>query len=107
MGLLLAPVFLVIFWYRDFFLATLKKSFQIFTYTANLLSVPILLATFFKPLKNEYRDGLVIFSIGMGMIVKTALLLISTVILIAVIAVLIVINILVLFLPVIIIRFLI
>lgn len=33
-----------------------------------------MIRTFFKPLKNEYRKGLVVFSIGMGIFIKTALI---------------------------------
>jgi hypothetical protein len=33
-----------------------------------------LLQTFFKPLKNEYRKGLVGFSIAMGIVVKSFLI---------------------------------
>lgn len=33
-----------------------------------------MIRTFFKPLKNEYRKGLVVFSIGMGIFVKTVLI---------------------------------
>lgn len=40
-------------------------------------SLPLLLATFFKPLKNEYREGLVWFSIGMGMFVKFWIILVD------------------------------
>ena len=36
-----------------------------------LFSLPLLLRTFFKPLKNEYRKGLVGFSIAMGIVVKS------------------------------------
>ena len=35
-----------------------------------LFSLPLLVKTFFKPWKNEYREGLVAFSIGMGMFIK-------------------------------------
>jgi len=34
-------------------------------------SVPILIKTYFKPWKNEYREGLVGFSIIMGIVIKT------------------------------------
>lgn len=44
------------------------------------LSLPLLLETFLKPLKNEYREGLVGFSIGMGIFVKTVLILIDLII---------------------------
>ncbi len=71
--MLFYPYFLVVFWYRDFFLGTVKKSFEAFVYTVELLSVPILLKTLFKPIKKEYREGLVLFSIGMGIVIKAAL----------------------------------
>ena len=43
----------------------------------HLLSLPILFSTFFKPLKNEYRDGLVFFSIIAGILIKSVLLFVS------------------------------
>ena len=36
-----------------------------------LFSLPLLIQTYFKPWKNEYRKGLIGFSIAMGMFVKT------------------------------------
>src|SRR3989338_10969623 len=36
-----------------------------------LFSLPLLVKTYFKPWKNEYRKGLVGFSRGMGMFIKT------------------------------------
>lgn len=53
------------------FFASLNKSLL------HALSLPLLFSTFFKPLKNEYREGLVGFSIGMGMFVKSALIFID------------------------------
>ena len=47
------------------FFASLNRAFL------HLFSLPLLLKTFFKPWKNEYREGLVGFSIGMGMFIKT------------------------------------
>lgn len=43
----------------------------------NMLSIPTMFKTFFKPLKNEYRKGLVGFSIGMGIVVKSVLIMFS------------------------------
>ena len=40
-----------------------------------MLSIPLFFRTFFKPLKNEYRGDLVGFSIVMGMVIKTILIL--------------------------------
>lgn len=41
----------------------------------HLLGVGSIFKTFFKPWKNEYREGLVRFSIFMGMFMKALLLL--------------------------------
>lgn len=75
MGYLALPLDILKFWYFDaprgilaFFGSLNHAFFQLF-------SLPLLLRTFFKPLKNEYRKGLVGFSIGMGMFVKSALIL--------------------------------
>lgn len=40
-------------------------------------SLPLLLRTFFQPIKNEYRHGLVGFSVGMGMVVKSVLIMVN------------------------------
>ena len=42
-----------------------------------MFSVKMLLQTFFRPIKNEYREGLVRFSIGMGIVVKSCILLVA------------------------------
>jgi len=36
-----------------------------------LFSLPLLVKTFFRPWKNEYRKGLIGFSRGMGIFIKT------------------------------------
>lgn len=68
------PITFLKFWYIDallgltHFFATLNHAFF------QLFSLPLLVKTFFRPLKNEYRQGLVGFSIGMGIVVKTCLI---------------------------------
>jgi hypothetical protein len=71
------PLLFLQFWFYDlpkevalYFLSLNKAYFHLF-------SVKMLLQTFFKPIKNEYREGLVRFSICMGMVVKTAILFVS------------------------------
>jgi hypothetical protein len=68
------PLLFLKFWFVDspatlvmFFISLNKAFFRLF-------SLPLLIQTFFKPLKNEYRQGLVKFSIAMGIIVKSFLI---------------------------------
>lgn len=49
-----------------------------------LFSLPLLIKTFFRPWKNEYREGLVGFSIGMGMFIKTFVILVDTFLLLSI-----------------------
>ncbi|MBI2443404.1 MAG: hypothetical protein HYV40_05890 [Candidatus Levybacteria bacterium] len=76
-ALLSLPLTFLKFWYVDallgltHFFASLNHAFF------QLFSLPLLIRTFFKPLKNEYRQGLVGFSIGMGIVVKTSLILVD------------------------------
>ncbi len=71
---LLYPIYLFIFWYKDV-LVGLFNFYAVFNkYVAQLLSLPLLVKTFFKPLKNEYRQGLVVFSIVSGIVIKSVLI---------------------------------
>lgn len=74
MGIFYYPYFLLVFWIKDVIFGSIVLSKNILAYWLDLVSLRLLLRSFFKPLKNEYRDGLVIFSILMGMIVKTILM---------------------------------
>lgn len=40
----------------------------------DLFALPLCFTTFFKPLKNEYREGLVGFSRAIGILVKTIII---------------------------------
>ena len=63
------------FWYLEApknilnFFMSLNKTFM------GVFSLPLMLKTFFKPWKNEYREGLVGFSIFMGMTIKSLFIL--------------------------------
>lgn len=65
------PFIFLIFWFLEApkglasFFASLNSAFL------NLFSLPLLIKTYFRPWKNEYRKGLVGFSIGMGIFIKT------------------------------------
>jgi hypothetical protein len=59
------------FWFFDAPLAILKFFGSLNHAFFQLFSLPLFLRTFFKPIKNEYRQGLVGFSIAMGMFVKS------------------------------------
>ena len=65
------PLIFLKFWFFEapriilIFFASLNSSFL------KLISLPILVKTYFRPWKNEYRKGLVGFSIAMGMFIKT------------------------------------
>lgn len=65
------PILFFKFWFFEApveliaFFASLNKAFL------ELFSLPLLLKTFFHPWKNEYRKGLVVFSIGIGMFIKS------------------------------------
>jgi len=69
------------FWFLEspvalfYFFASLNGAFF------QLFSLPLLLRTYFKPLKNEYREGLVGFSRVMGITIKTFFILMDLVIL--------------------------
>jgi hypothetical protein len=70
-GILKFPFIFLKFWYLEAplnmlrFFASLNKAFF------GVFSLLLMIKTFFRPWKNEYRDGLVGFSIVMGMIMKS------------------------------------
>lgn len=94
------PFLFLSFWFLSlpkglfFYFGSLNQAFLQF------FSLPLFLSTFFKPLKNEYRKGLVGFSIGMGIFVKTFLIAITLCLLLALIAVEMIIFLFLLFLPI-------
>lgn len=81
------PIFLVVFWYRDVVGGLIDFFVAFNKYISSLFSIQLLAKTFFKPLKNEYREGLVLFSIVAGMIVKSVLLIVTVSIVLIVLAI--------------------
>ncbi|OGY25399.1 MAG: hypothetical protein A2134_03180 [Candidatus Woykebacteria bacterium RBG_16_39_9b] len=47
---------------------------SLFKASLHMLSLGLLIKTFFKPLKNEYREGLVGISMFMGIVIKSLLI---------------------------------
>ena len=85
-GYLFLVTDLLKFWYYEapkeiiaFFASLNSAFFQMF-------AIPLLLKTYFKPLKNEYRKGLVGFSRAMGMAVKSFFIIGDLIILIPLLA---------------------
>ena len=70
----LLPVDFLRFWFVEGPIRLIEYFGQINRTFFELFSLPLLLKTFFKPLKNEYREGLVGFSIAMGIAVKSVLI---------------------------------
>ena len=84
---LFLPFYILAFWFGQAPIALLRyfKAFNRAFF--DFFSVPMLLRTFFRPVKNEYRKGLVGFSIGMGIAVKSCIILTSLVLFIGVLAI--------------------
>lgn len=72
---LLLPLYFLGFWFGQAPLRLVKYFVKINRAFFQLFSVPILLRTFFQPAKNEYRKGLIGFSIGIGMFLKSCVIL--------------------------------
>lgn len=68
---LLLPLIIFKFWYFDAPVEMIKIFASFNSYFMQLFALPLCLSTFFKPLKNEYREGLVGFSRAIGILVKT------------------------------------
>ena len=71
MGIILLPFYILKFWYLEAPAKLLNYFFHLNKAFFNLFSLPLMIRTFFRPWKNEYREGLIKFSIFMGMAFKT------------------------------------
>jgi hypothetical protein len=72
---MLLPLSFLKFWFFTAPIGLVRYFLSFNSAFMQFLSLPLLLRTFFKPLKNEYRQGLVGFSIAMGVVVKSILIL--------------------------------
>ena len=68
------PYIFLKFWFLEAPLRIIRHYASMNSSFFEIFSLPLLIKTFFKPLKNEYRKGLVGFSIGMGIFVKSVLI---------------------------------
>lgn len=81
------PVFTLIlsciaFWFLEAPLGLIKYFSSLNGAFLSLFSFPILIRTFFKPLKNEYRQGNVEIAIVLGVIIKSVIIAIDLALLI-------------------------
>ena len=65
------PLVFLKFWYLEAPIKIIKFFSSLNVSLLSLLSLPLLIKTFFRPWKNEYRKGLILFSIAMGVFIKT------------------------------------
>jgi hypothetical protein len=77
----LLPLLFVKFWFFEAPIGIIGCFASFNTAFFHLFSLPLFLKTFFKPLKNEYRQGLVGFSRGMGMLVKSVFIFVDVLLL--------------------------
>lgn len=79
---LFLPIIFLKFWYWDAPAEMLGFFGSLNGYFMQLFSLPLCIKTFFQPLKNEYREGLVGFSRAMGILLKTGLIIVDLLVLI-------------------------
>lgn len=71
MSYLTLPLTFLKFWYLEAPIGILGFFGSLNSAFLQLFSLPLLIKTYFKPWKSEYREGLVGFSIGMGIFIKS------------------------------------
>ena len=77
MGILLYPFAVLFFWYKEGLFSVFAFLGSLNDYILRLFSLPGLFSTYFRPLKNEYRKNLILFSIIFGVFIKTFLIIAS------------------------------
>lgn len=71
---LLLPILFVRFFFVELPVSVVKYFASLNTAFLQMFSLPLILRTFFKPWKNEYRSQFVPMAIGIGVAVKTLVL---------------------------------
>jgi hypothetical protein len=69
------PIIFLRFWFLEAPVSIARFFLSLNKYFLQLISLSLLVKTFFRPWKNEYREGLVGFSIGMGIFIKSCAIL--------------------------------
>ena len=78
------PIEFILWWYLQAPINLLKILRWIFLAFVHLLSLKSLFTTFFKPWKNEYREGLVRTAIFIGAFIKSFIIIFDVFILMAI-----------------------
>jgi hypothetical protein len=81
------PLLFLKFWFLDAPKSILDYCGSINNAFFQLFSLPLLLQTYFKPWKNEYRKNLVAVAIGLGIFIKTFVILADVLIFLLLLAV--------------------
>lgn len=71
---LLLPFIFLKFWYLEAPVEMIRLFHSFNIYFAQLFALPQSVKSYFKPLKNEYREGLVGFSRAIGILIKSGLI---------------------------------
>lgn len=81
------PLIFLKFWFLEA-PKGLLKFFSSFNSAFNsMFSLTLLIRTYFKPWKNEYRQGLVGFSVAMSIFIKSAVILIDLILFISILTI--------------------
>jgi hypothetical protein len=81
------PLLFLKFWYIESPSEIFRFFWSLNSAFFHLFSLPLLLKTYFQPIKNEYRQGLVGFSRAMGIAIKSVIILVDFILLILLLAI--------------------
>lgn len=84
---LLLPIIFLKFWFVEAPLSIVSYFASFNRAFLEMFSLSLFLKTFFKPLKNEYRPGLIWFSRVMGMVIKFILIIVDVLLFLLILAI--------------------